>query len=217
MIDNPRFDALFAYLETKNIPLIGHIGEPKNAWMPLDQMTIKGNQNYFSKHPEYHMYLHPEYPSYEDQINSRDRILEKHPKLRFVGAHLGSLEWSVDELAKRFDKYPNMAVDIAARLSALQLQSATEYDKVREFFIKYQDRLIYATDLEAGGTVNAPELQKRIHDSWSRDWNFFVGDAVMHSTNFEAAFKGLKLPKAVVDKIYTTNAEKWFPGINKFK
>ena len=217
MIDNPKFDTLFNYMAEMHMPLIGHLGEPKNSWLPLEKMTIKSNQNYFSKHPEYHMYLHPEYPSYEDQIQARDHMLEKHQDLKFIGAHLGSLEWSIDELAKRLDKFPNMAVDMAARLSGLQYQAVTNWNGVREFFIKYQDRLIYATDLEADGTINAPELEKRIHESWTRDWNFFVGDAIMHSTGFDAEFKGLKLPKAIVDKIYHENAEKWFPGINKYK
>jgi predicted TIM-barrel fold metal-dependent hydrolase len=217
MIDNPKFDPIIDYLAKKHIPLIGHLGEPKNAWMPLNQMTIKSNQNYFSKHPEYHMYLHPEYPSYEDQISARDRILQKYPDLIFIGAHLGSLEWSIEELAKRLDRFPNMAVDMAARLSALQYQAATNWQGVRDFFIKYQDRLIYATDLEAAGNINAPELQKRIHDSWLRDWNFFVSDLSMHSSSFDEAFKGLKLPKSVINKIYRNNAEKWFKGINKHR
>jgi len=215
MIDNPRFDHLINYLSKNNIPLIGHLGEPKNAWLPLEQMTIKGNQSYFSKHPEYHMFLHPDYPTYDDQIQARDHMLEKHPDLKFIGAHLGSLEWSIEELAKRLDKFPNMAVDMAARLSGLQYQAVTNWKGVRDFFIKYQDRLIYATDLEAGGTINAPDLEKRIHDSWMRDWNFFVSDAMMHSSAFDSPFKALKLPKSIVDKIYHKNAEKWFPGINK--
>lgn len=215
MIDNPKFDPIIDFLAKKHIPLIGHLGEPKNSWLPLDKMTIKSNQSYFSKHPEYHMYLHPEYPSYEDQIRARDRMLEKHTDLKFIGAHLGSLEWSVHELSKRLDKFPNMAVDIAARISGLQYQAVTDRKAVRDFFIKYQDQLIYATDLEAGGTINAPELEKRIHDSWTRDWNFFVSDLAMHSTGFDAEFKGLKLPKGVINKIFRLNAEKWFPGINK--
>ncbi len=214
MIDDPKFDPLFDYLTKNHIPLIGHLGEPKNAWLPLEQMTIKSNQSYFSKHPEYHMYLHPDYPSYDQLMQARDHVLEKHPRLQFIGAHLGSLEWSTEELAKRLDKFPNMAVDMAARISHLQLQSVTDYEKVRNFFIKYQDRLIYATDLEAGGTINAPELEKKIHDSWTRDWNFLVGDAMMNSTGFDAAFKGLRLPKTIVDKIYRQNAQKWFPGIS---
>ncbi len=116
------------------------------------------------------MYLHPEYPSYDALMQARDHVLQKHPRLQFIGAHLGSLEWSTDELAKRLDQFPNMAVDMAARIAHIQLQAATDYEKVRNFFIKYQDRLIYATDLEAGGTIDAPQLEKRIHDSWMRDW-----------------------------------------------
>ena len=92
------------------------------------------------------MYRHPEFPSYEDQIVARDRMLEKHADLQFVGAHLGSLEWSVDELAKRLDRFPNMAVDMAARIPHLQVQSVKNWQKVHDFMIKYQDRLIYATD-----------------------------------------------------------------------
>jgi hypothetical protein len=52
-------------------------------------MTVNNDRNYFKNHPEYHMYLHPEYPTYDDQINARDRFVEKHPDMRFVGAHLG--------------------------------------------------------------------------------------------------------------------------------
>jgi len=36
---------------------------------------------------------------------------QKHPDLKFIGCHLGSLEWNVDSLAKRLDKFPNMVVD----------------------------------------------------------------------------------------------------------
>ena len=62
--------------------------------------------------PEYHMYPHPEYPCYQDQIDARDHMLGKHPHLVFIGALLGSLEWSIDELAKRLDKFPNMHVKL---------------------------------------------------------------------------------------------------------
>lgn len=48
-----------------------------------------------------------------DQINARDHMLEKHPALKFIGAHLGSLEWSLEELSKRLDRFPNMALDLA--------------------------------------------------------------------------------------------------------
>ena len=135
MIDDSRFDPVLDFIEKNHVTLLGHFGEPKNCWLPVEQMTVAGDKGYFSKHPEYHMYLHPEYPSYEDQINARDNMLKKHPNLRFVGAHLGSLEWNVDELAKRLDKFPNMAVDMAARISHLQFQSAKNWQKVHDFII----------------------------------------------------------------------------------
>ncbi len=215
MIDHPKFDPVFDFLIKNNIALIGHLGEPKNCWLPIEKMTVKGDVNYFSAHPEYHMYLHPEYPSYEDQINARDRMVEKHPDLLFIGAHLGSLEWSTDELAKRLDKFPNMAVDTAERISHLQLQSIKNWQKVHDFFIKYQDRIIYGTDIIADGTKDSLEMKKHAHDVRLRHWRFFTSDEMMRVPKVDSAFKGLKLPCEVVDKIYRTNAEKWLQGIIK--
>ena len=79
--------------------LMGHL-EPRNCWLPLEEMTVKNDRRYFQNNPQYHMYLHPEMPSYEEQLAARDRMLGKHPNLPFLGAHFGSLEWSVDALAR---------------------------------------------------------------------------------------------------------------------
>lgn len=222
MIDNPRFDPVLNYLAKNHIPLIGHLGEHKNSWLPLDKMTVKGNRDYARTHPEEHMYLHPERPSYEDYINARDHMLEKHPDLIFIGAHLGSVEWSVDELAKRLDKFPNMAVDMAERVSHLQYQAITNWQKVHDFFIKYQDRLLYGTDLRfnamdiANSKITAPaDIKKHIHEVWLRHWRFFSTDEKMIVPKVQGEFKGLKLPSEVIDKIYRKNAEKWIPGISK--
>ena len=156
MIDNPKFDPVIQFIINQDKTIMAHLGEPKNCWLPLDQMTVNNDRNYFKNHPEYHMYLHPEYPTYDDQINARDRFVEKHPDMRFVGAHLGSLEWDVDELAKRLDKFPNMAVDMAARIPHLQHQTKLNREKVREFLIRYQDRIIYATD----SGISPDQIQK---------------------------------------------------------
>ena len=161
MIDHPKFEPVFDFLVKNNIPLIGHLGEPKNCWLPVEKMTVQGDVNYFSTHPKYHMYLHPEYPSYEDQVNARDRMLEKHPGLQFIGAHLGSLEWSVDELAKRLDKFPDMAVDTASRISHLQYQAKTNWQKIHDFCIKYQDRIIYGTDIIINEVKDPEEIKNR--------------------------------------------------------
>jgi hypothetical protein len=213
MIDDPRFDTVLNFIEQNNITVLGHLGEPRNAWLATDSMTINDDKQYFTEHPQYHQFLHKENPSYEDQINARDNMLKKHPDLRFVGAHLGSLEWNVDELAKRLDQFPNMAVDMAARIPHLQVQSVKNWQKVHDFMIKYQDRLIYATDHGVDPKSNVDAVNKYVHNVRVSDWKFFVTDEEMTVPDFSEKFRGLKLPKEVVDKIYRTNAKKWFPGI----
>lgn len=210
MLDNPIFDSIFNYLEQNKIPVLCHVGEPKNCWLPLEQMTTNNDRAYFKEHPEYHMYLHPECPSYDALIASRDHLLEKHPKLKFIGAHLGSLEWDVDEIAKRLDKFPNMAVDFAERMGQLQYQSIKNWQKVHDFFIKYQDRIMNGTDLSAEESENPDEVKKKAHDLWMRDWKYLNTDDSLESPFVNEKFKGLKLPKTVIDKIYYKNAVKWF-------
>ncbi len=209
MIDDPRFDPIFRMLTDRKIAVIGHLGEPKNCWLPLEEMTTNNDRNYFRDHPEYHMYQHPDLPSYEEQIAARDRMLDKHPDLAFVGAHVGSLEWSVDELAKRLDKYPNMSVDLAARMGQMFYQTHANRDKVRAFFIKYQDRVLYATDMGASGEESKESLSKELRDTWMRDWTYFVTDDSLKSSLVNVPYQGLRLPKGVVDKIFYTNAQRW--------
>ncbi|MDX1285466.1 MAG: amidohydrolase family protein, partial [Draconibacterium sp.] len=152
MIDDSQFDAVFAHIAKMGIPLVGHLGEPKACWQPIEEMKANNNKNYFTNNPKYHMYLHPEMPSYEEQMAARDRMLDKNPNLVFIGCHLASLEWSVDVLADWLDKYPNTAVDMAARMGDLFYQTRDNREKVRDFFIKYQDRLLYGTDIiDRGG------------------------------------------------------------------
>lgn len=215
MIDDPRFDPVFKWLTDRKIAVIGHLGEPRNCWLPLEEMTTNNDRNYFSEHPEYHMYQHPDLPSYEEQIAARDRMLEKNPDLVFVGAHVGSLEWSVDELAARLDKFPNMSVDLAARMGQMFYQTHEDREKVREFFIEYQDRVLYATDMGARGQESKESLSKELHDTWMRDWKFFVTDDSLSSNLVNVSYQGLKLPRNVVDKIYYNNAQKWLGAFDE--
>lgn len=217
MIDDPRFDPILNFIAKNHIPVIGHLGESRNSWLPLEKMTVTSTRVYDSIHPQYHMYLHPEMPSYEDHIRAKDHMLEKHPDLVFVGAHLGSLEWNVDELAKRLDKFPNMAVDMAERIAHFQYQAINNWQKVHDFIIKYQDRLLYATDIIVDGRKTPQEMKVHAHNLRLNDWIFFTTDEVMHNGQVKGEFKGLKLPRQVIDKIYRQNAEKWLPGIAKRK
>jgi predicted TIM-barrel fold metal-dependent hydrolase len=210
MVDDPDLKPVIDYIVSKNLPVTGHLGEPRNCWLPLSEMTVSSDSSYFAENPQYHMFLHPEYPSYDDQINARDHLLELHPDLKFIGCHLGSLEWDVDELAKRLDKFPNMAVDMSARICHLEYQTVSNRKKVRDFCIKYQDRLLYGTDLSDNDAGDSTSLIKWVHKTWLDDWNYFTSKDKMTSDKFRGSFEGLQLPKEVVRKIYSENAIRWY-------
>ena len=205
MVDNPGLKPVLDYLEENHIPVIAHSGEPRDCWKPLNKMEF--GKDYYGEHPEYHMYLHPDYPTYKDQINARDNMLLKHPDLNFVGAHLGSIEWSLDELAMCLDKFPNMSVDLS-RMPYLQLHALRNWQKTRDFFMKYQDRLLYGTDMAINDTQKPQELKAQTHKTWLSDWDFYVTDDKIYLPGY-GNLKGLKLPKTVVDKIYFKNAGRW--------
>jgi len=213
MVDDSRFDPLFNLIQKSGKTVIAHIGEPRNCWLPLDSMTVDSDRHYFKAHPQYHGYLHPEIPGYWKQIEARDHVLAKHPDLRVVGCHLGSLEFDVDELAKRLDRYPNLAVDTAARIVHFQVQ---DQKKVKQFILKYQDRLLYGTDNDVN--PNKTDLQSEIRECeevYRRDYRYFATDQEIEIPAIKANFKvrGLALPAPVLKKIYYQNALKWFPGI----
>ena len=69
-------------------------------------------------------------------MEARDNVLNKNPNLRFVGAHLASLEWNVDMIGDWLGKFPNAAVDLAERVSHLQLQAKDNWEKVRSFMME---------------------------------------------------------------------------------
>jgi predicted TIM-barrel fold metal-dependent hydrolase len=161
------------------------------------------------------MYLNPEYPPYEAQIEARDNILRRHPKLKFVGLHLFSLEWNLDEVAKRLDDFPETMTDLAERICHVQYQALQDHAGVRDFFIKYQDRIIYGTDVIDDGSLSGQEVADRLEHLWKFHWDFFATDNTMEAPEFKGEFKGLALPETVLEKIFYTNAVKTYgkPGV----
>jgi len=124
------------------------------------------------------------------------------------------VEFDVDELARRFDKYPNLAADLAGRICHLQVQ---DRQKVRKFFIKYQDRLLYGTDNIIGGWSKAPldERLSRFAQVYELDYRYFATDGQIEASDVARGYmiKGLALPAVVVKKLYYQNALRWFPGL----
>lgn len=210
-INHQQLSPVFDHMASREIPLMAHIGEPKNCWLPLDEMTTENDRNYFANHPEYHMFLHPEMPSYESIMYARDQVLSNHQNLNMVGAHFGSVEWNLDSLAMRFDKYPNFAVDMAARIGHMHYHSDNDYEKTRQFFIKYHDRILYGTDM--GMNSENVKSGDRFHNYWFGDWRYLATDEEFHSDLINKKVKGLRLPKTVIDDIYYNNSMRWYPKI----
>lgn len=211
MVDDARFDPLFSSLERRGAMVLGHQGEPHNCWLPLEQMTVNNDREYFKNHPAYHMYKHPEMPGYEQQMAARDRLLARHPKLRFTGVHMASLEWDVGRLGEWLDRHPGVNVDVAARIGQIQYQSQRDRERVRAFFLKYQDRLMYGTDLAQSDQQPDADFVKDLDTVWRRDWRYFVGADSITVPELDRPVQGLALPRQVVDKLYRLNAEKAYP------
>ena len=213
MIDDARFSPIFNMLEERHVVVLGHQGEPRNAWLPLEKMTIEGDRKYFAEHPQYHMFAHPRVALIRAAAcRPRPDARSAHPDLQFVGVHLASLEWDVDRIGDFLDRYPHASVDLAARLVHLKLQSSVDREKVRRFFIKYQDRILYGSDVARGKDQSDARFVEEIYTAWLADWRFLTGEAALHSPDFKAEFRGLALPRGVIDKIYSGNARRVFPA-----
>jgi predicted TIM-barrel fold metal-dependent hydrolase len=85
-------------------------------------------------------------------------------------------------------------------------------EKVRAFLIKYQDRVLYGTDLDLLATADVNEALKDWQSTYARDWRFLATDETLVQDGRKV--QGLKLPEPVLRKIYRENARRWIPGVN---
>ncbi len=210
-IDDERLQPIWDFLTSKGVPVLAHIGEPRAAWLPLDEESP--HYTYYRDNPEFHAYQHPEIPRWETIIAARDHWIERNPDLIIIGAHLGSMAYDVDEVGKRLDRFPNFYVDTAARFGDMTRQPS---DKVRDFFILYQDRILYGTDMgiEVPPSKVTAEDQAAERASMEKmlslHWQYLSGsdslyfDSPMISSPVNT--RGLGLPIEVLQKVYYGNA-----------
>ena len=206
MPDDPAFKPVYEDIAAHHRTVVAHLAEPDSCWEPPNPASP--DYEYYEQHPQEYAYAHPEWPSKAAILAARDHVLAKHPKLRVVGAHLGSMEADLNEMAQRFDRYPNFAVDTAARVPYFILQPR---EKVRAFLIKYQDRILYATDLVVMPQDNTEKALQEWTSTYERDWKFFATDQTVEYKGHNA--RGLRLPESVLRKLYRDNAIRWIPGI----
>jgi len=206
MADNPVFAPIYKDIAAHHKTLVAHLADPDSGWQPPNPASP--DYEYYRDHPTAYMYGKKVVPSKEEILRARDHLLEQNPDLRVVGAHLGSMESNLEDLGRHLDKYPNFAVDMAARMPYLEMQPR---ETMIAFITKYQDRLIYGTDegFSAGSAETVPELES----VYANDWRFFATDDELEYKG--KPVEGLALSESVLRKIYRENAAKWFPGILK--
>ncbi|MGA8868135.1 MAG: amidohydrolase family protein [Candidatus Sulfotelmatobacter sp.] len=205
--DDPKLKPIYEDLVRHDKTLLAHLAEPDLAWEPLDVKKDPLSQ-YYIENPQWHMLNKPGVPSKKAILEARDRILEQNPKLRMVGVHLGSMEKDLEEIGLHFDKYPNFAVDTAARMEYLMYG---DRERVRAFLMKYQDRVIYGTDLDVNPDADLQKSVKEWKDTYANDWKFFATDETF--TVEGRTVRGLELPNSVLQKIYRINAQHWIKGL----
>ncbi len=210
-VDDSRLQPVWDYLTESGIPVLAHIGEPLQAWRPLEE----GNPHYdyYRRNPQYHAYQHPEIPRWEEIMAARDRWLARNPGLTVIGAHLGSMAHDVDQVSQRLEAYPNFYVETAARFGDLARQDS---QKVRSFFLRFQDRILYGTDLgthEPQGQLTTEEVngeRERIDQTFSLHWKYTSGEGPLQfdrpGGSFSVETVCLDLPPEVLRKFYYGNA-----------
>jgi hypothetical protein len=95
-------------------------------------------------------------------------------------------------------------------MTAVQYQSERDRDKVRRFFVRYAPRLIYATDLTQEPAANPESFRREAHEFWLSDWRYLATADTQHIDAIQADVPGLALPRAVIRRIYYTNAKREF-------
>jgi predicted TIM-barrel fold metal-dependent hydrolase len=206
MADDSKFEPIYKDIAAHNKTLIAHLAEPDVSWGVHTANDIPDDTQYYAQNPEWRMEGVPGAPAKKTILAARDHLLEMNPRLRVVGAHLGSMESNVDLIAERFDRYPNLAIDTAARVPHLTVQPT---GKVRSFILKYQDRILYGTDLQFGKQDKPDEILQTWQAQYALDWRYF---ATTDRFIYEGRMvQGLGLPRSVLKKIFHDNAVQWFP------
>ncbi len=211
-VDDPRLAPVFDHVGSMGKPLVMHIAEPIACWSELDPRSP--HHWYYSHNPQWHWHGHADVPSHARLIETRDAVARRHPSLTIVACHLGSLEHDLDGMGERFDRYPNLYADTSARLGDLAMHIESNREKVREFFLRYADRLIWGVDAVLTRPLDelSPEEQSsrlaRMENRYDLEWKSFASDEPL--TLGAAHYRGLSLPDDVLARLFRENARRLY-------
>ncbi len=203
-IDDPRFDPMWETCGGLNMPVAIHVSDPVAFFRPTDRFNERYEE--LSNHPDW-SFAAPEYPSNAELLEARNRVFARHPKTQFVGLHVGNFAENLEDVSANLDRFPNMHVDIAARLNELGRQPRA----ARRFFDRYQDRIVFGTDATPHGDkfpqqVFGDALYQIYFRFLETDDEYFDYAPASVPPQGRWRISGIDLPDDILHKVYNQNA-----------
>jgi uncharacterized protein len=196
-IDDPRIDPVWAKCGELGIPVLIHAADPKAFWQPIDSLNERWLE--LKLHPGRRHDTDP--IKWETVIAQQHNIFRKHPKTKFINAHLGWYGNDLKKLGQLMDEFPNMYTEIGAVISDLGRQPRA----AKAFLTKYQDRVLFGKD------AWVPEEYETYFRVLETEDEYFP-----YHKRYHAFWKmyGLGLSDDILKKIYYKNAMSLVKGID---
>lgn len=195
--DDPRMDPVWRKAGELNVPVLIHTAEPKIFDEPVDRHNERWME--LTQFPDRRRDA-TRYPEWETLMREQHNVFRRHPRTRFIAAHL---DWMGNDLARLgalLDSLPNVYTELGAVLHELGRQPRT----ARAFLVRYQDRVMMGKD-----TYRPEEYHTYFRVFETADEYF---DYYRKRHAFWKLY-GLELPDDVLRKIYYRNALRVIPGI----
>ncbi len=203
-IDDRRFDPMWEACGQLNIPVAIHVSDPVAFFLPADRFNERYEE--LNNHPDWSFYDH-DFPSNAELLEARNRVMARHPSTQFVVLHVGNFAENLENVSQNLDRFPNMSVDIAARIGELGRQPRA----ARRFFDKYQDRIVFGTDATPHGDkfpqqVFSDALYEIYYRFLESDDEYFDYAPAKIPPQGRWKIYGIELGDPVLKKVYYQNA-----------
>lgn len=205
-VDDPRFDPMWETCGGLGIPVAIHTGDPDAFFLPTNRFNERFEE--LNHHPDWSFYDH-DFPSKEELLKARQRVFSRHPRTQFIALHVANHAIDLASVSEVLDRYPNVHVDIAARINELGRQPRSS----KRFFDKYQDRIMFGTDaipLPFGASFPQQVFGDQLYEIYYRflesEDEYFDYAPAPTPPQGRWEIYGIGLPDSVLRKVYYENA-----------
>jgi len=207
-VDDPRFDPMWEACAAHGLPVYVHVSDPEAFFLPIDCTNERWDE--LGNHPDWSFHG-KDFPSHQELMDARDRVIARHPKTLFVGLHVGHNAENLAFVSRSLERFPNLTVELGARIGELGRQPRT----ARRFFETYQDRIFFGTDAipppEGNDTpqqVFKDELYEIYYRFLETEDEYFDYAPAPVPPQGRWRIYGIGLPDPILRKVYHENAER---------